>query len=95
VEACGAAVQRIRSVVDCQIVLFAIQSEFSFGYTVSVASDSSVEERFGAVDYMVYTVMSQNYVSILPVFVGDHNGKDSASVVSYCNFHSLSIFKNK
>ena len=95
VETCGSTVQRIWSIVDCQIVFFAIKSEFSFGYTVSVASDSGVEERFGAVDYMVYTVMSQNYVSILPVFVGDHNGKDSASVVSYCNFHSLSIFKNK
>ena len=95
VETGRSSVQGVRAVVDCEFMFFAEQSEFSFGDTVAITSDSCTQERFRAVDYMVNAVVSENHISILTVFVRYHNRKNGAPVIRYGHFHSLFVFKDK
>lgn len=87
--------QGVGSVIDSELMLFSIQSEFSFGDTVAVASDSSAEEWFRAVDNVVYAVVSEDNVCIFSIFIRYHDSENGASVVSYGDFHSLFVFEDK
>ena len=91
----GSSVQGVGSVIDSELMLFSIQSEFSFGDTVAVASDSSAEEWFRAVDNVVYAVVSEDNVCIFSIFIRYHDSENGASVVSYGDFHSLFVFEDK
>ena len=95
VETGRSSMQGVRSVVDGEFMFFAEQGEFSFGNAVAVTSDSRTQERFGTVDYMVDTVVSENHVGILTVFIRYHNRKNGASVICYSYFHSLLVFEDK
>jgi len=86
VETGRSSMQGVRSVVD---------GEFMFFAAVAVTSDSRTQERFGTVDYMVDTVVSENHVGILTVFIRYHNRKNGASVICYSYFHSLLVFEDK
>ena len=69
--------------------------EFSFGDAVAIASDSSTEEGFRAVDNVVYAVVSEDNVCIFSIFIRYHDSENGASVISYGDFHSLFIFEDK
>ena len=85
----------IGEVVDGELVLFSVQCEFSFGDAVAIASDSSAEEGFRAVDNVVYAVVSEDNVCIFSIFIRYHDSENGASVISYGDFHSLFIFEDK
>ena len=89
------SVQGVGSVVDGELVLFSVQCEFSFGDAVAIASDSSAEEGFRAVDNVVYAVVSEDNVCIFSIFIRYHDSENGASVISYGDFHSLFIFEDK
>ena len=78
-----------------ELVLFSVQCEFSFGDAVAIASDSSAEEGFRAVDNVVYAVVSEDNVCIFSIFIRYHDSENGASVISYGDFHSLFIFEDK
>ena len=95
VESCRAAMKVVRTVVDCKIVLLAVDCELAFTYSVAVASYQCAEERFGAIQEVVDAVMSLYYIGVVAVLVGNHDAANRSTVVCYCNFAAFLVLENE
>ena len=79
----------VRTVVDCKIVLFAVDCELSFADAVAVATYKSAEEWFRAVQEIVDAVVSLDYIGKIAVLVGNHEAAYCTAVICDCNFAPL------
>ena len=80
-EAGGAAVQVVGTIVDGQLILLAVEVELALGNAVAVAADEGAEERLGAVDQAVDVVVALDDVGYVAVAVGHHNRNDGTTIV--------------
>ena len=95
VETCRTAMEMVVSIVDSQLVLFAVEGELAVLDAVAEASDENTEERLGRVDDILDVVMSLNHVGMLAVLVGNHDCHDGTTIVGDSYFITLVVFQNE
>ena len=95
VETGRTAVEVVGTVVDGEVVLFSVNCELALAYAVAVTAYKCAEEWLGAVQKVVYAVVSLNYVRIVAVLVRNHDAAYCASVVCDCNFATCFVLQNK
>ena len=84
----------VRTIVDCQLIILAVQSELAFADTVSPTSDKGREIRLVTTCELLDTVVSLNNVSYIAILVWHHDSADGATVVTDCYFVTLAISKD-
>ena len=92
----AAAVKAVGTIVDGQLVAFAVQAELSLGDTVSVASDQCAEVASVCSVFLIVlnVVMSKAYILHVPVFVRHHDADNSSAEVCEAYFHAVGIGEN-
>ena len=95
VEACRATVQVVRTVVDCEVILLAVDSELTLAYSVAVTAYKCAQEWLRAVELVVDTVVSLNYIGIVAVLVRNHDATYRATIVCDCYFVALLVLENE
>ena len=81
----------VRTVVDGQLILFAVQRELSTADTVAVSSDECRQKRLWAVNYILDIVVSLNNVGNFSILIGHHDCYNGSTVVGDCNLISESV----
>ena len=89
------SMQGIATVVQRQHIFMPLQEKPSVRYPVGVAPHSGTQERLRTVYYVVYRVMSQKNVGIVPVPVGKHNGRHHCPVVSHGNLRAFPVIQKE
>lgn len=89
------SMQGVAAVVQRQHIFMPLQEKPSVRYPVGISSHSGTQERLRTVYDVVYRVMSQKDVGIVPVPVGKHNGRHHCPVVSHGNLRALPVMQKE
>ena len=94
VEAFLAAVERVGTIVDRQIVFLAVQLELTLANAVAVASDEGGEIGFRAVYHALDGVVTLNHIAHVAVFVGHHDGDQCSAIVGDGHFVTQAVLQD-
>jgi hypothetical protein len=79
--ASGATVEVVRTIVDSQLILLAIEGELTMLDAVAITTDECAQEGFGRCYNLVDRVVTLHYVAQLAVAVGHHDGEQCTAIV--------------
>ena len=94
-ETCGTAMKVVRTVVDCEMILLAIECELTLTNAVAIATYKRREEGFGRRDAIFNIIMSLNNIRINAILIRHHDCHERTTIVRYRNFHTISIGKHE
>ena len=83
--------QAVRTIIDRQLILLAMQLEASLANAVAVSSDKCREIRLWRIYYIVDIVVTLNNVGSITISIRNHNSNQSASIVRDSHFITFTV----
>ena len=81
IETTVTSMQMVGTVVECQLVVLAVQGELSFADAVTPTSNQSGQVGLFTAHELLDAAMTLDDVTYFTVLVGYHNGTDSTSII--------------
>ena len=86
--------QVVRTVVECQLVLLAVQRELTFADTVAPATNQGREVGLVTAGELLDTIMTLDNVSNVTILVGHHDGHNGTTIVRDGYLIALTVTKD-
>ena len=93
VEARWPAVQVVFSVINRQMVFFAVQIKTSFSYTIGIAAHECTQERLIRIQVVLEFIVSLYDIGKIALVIRSHNRNDCSPIIRYGHFQAVLIGK--